>query len=194
MAFDIDAVLMRMFRLVREAGDYDPGGLYTALFRVGVGSHLAERAVLLTPIALGRRLMEDLRLTYTDTFHHYAGDGRCLMGGRLSEEPIYRRAASLEAERIGARAFEITAFASPEVQAVSHAMVNGVARLDMVRLPLVSFTAEPSMEALIRVQHEIAAIEPHHVEGFDALVGSVADDGAANESGISSVNVDPIPT
>lgn len=193
MAFDYDSVLKRIFRLVAASRDYDPTHLTTELFRVGVDTSIARKAVLLTPIALGRVFLAEFDLPFTDRFFDFAPDGSLLHEGRLSREQVFLRALAMTPERIGPRAFRTAAFASPEVQAVSHAVVNGATRLDMVRLPLVSFTGEPGMPGLIRVQGHLARHD--YSEIVLSVVGAASDRASGtSEKGISSVNVEPIPT
>jgi len=114
-----ESFLATLFHLPIE-DQTDEMGLLDLLNRMGFEGEYVRRALQIVPIALGRQLLADHELDFSDTWIELDGEGEELDSGHLSDDPIYNEAMALDQDAIG-RSFGLYATNSIEVEAFNKA-------------------------------------------------------------------------
>jgi hypothetical protein len=124
-------VSIPVFEASQRAGASD---LCSALVAAGIPSVLAPDLVDFLPLALARAMLEGSGVGFADHYVRKTSQGRVIGTKPLLDEPVYREGLAIACELSGhgeGGAFLAVAGRSPEYQAVSRAIDNGLKAADL---------------------------------------------------------------
>lgn len=145
----------RYIELVAAAAELDDAVISKALDRENFTRRQITDATWFIPIALGRRVLGKKGMRLSDSFHVFNPEGERVRVGLFAEMRIYGEALRLRSPVLTEAVVKQLAMRSPEALGYREAVHSGCRPEDMLTVPIIFFTASPSVVGLQRA-HEYA--------------------------------------
>lgn len=153
----INAAIENYITAISESPEIEDMDMMELLESEGATKSVAERTIRFVPVAFGRKLLEDLGVTFSNEFVRVDAHGKILSTGKLSEDEVFNASLAATDTCSSSNALEAIPLMSPEVNAVNTALNAGSNPTDLLLGPVTIFDEHPTDAGLQRMQNEMAA-------------------------------------
>lgn len=158
-----------LYEIVNSRDEFDEDFLYGHLIENGFDEPIALHATNFVPVALGRKLLDGIGITFSPDYLIFDKHGRKIEHCDIESNPYYT-SANLLSWKLNENKFKELSFISAEVNAVNNALNNDSKPEELVLFPPIFFTEEPTDYGYEQVQHylnNLTATPPQSPENIE---------------------------